>query len=121
MLYELLKIAFPEERRPPLDMEVYRKIRLIGKALLFVFVLSLVLYKFFLPNNYLFLFSWATSTFGFPMYFISVLDMFYLSRGMEVSYGKWDASTLPKFLNLFFGILALLSGVFLPILIKLYL
>lgn len=119
MLEWLLGVWAQGDSLKTLEKKDYRKQRMAGRIFFSLFVVSILLYKTVLPDEYFFLFSWLMSVIGVPLFFVTEMDLFFIRKGWEVSNGRYDVSSFSKFVNLILSAVFFLSGLFLPIVIKL--
>lgn len=119
MLEWLLGVWAQGDSRKTAEPKDYRKQRFAGRIFFSLFVVSILLYKTILPDEYLFLFSWVMSVIGVPLFLVTEMDIFFIRKGWGISRGRYDVSSFSKFMNLILSMVLMLAGLFIPIVIKL--
>lgn len=119
MLEWLLGVWAQGDSLKTLEKKDYRKQRIAGRIFFSLFVVSILLYKTVLPDEYFFLFSWLMSVIGIPLFFVTEMDLFFIRKGWGISRGRYDVSSFSKFMNLILSMVLMLAGLFVPIIIKL--
>lgn len=103
-------------------LEQQLKSRKTGKIFLVIFSLIMISYKIYFPaNDILFGLSILTSFLGISLYCIGTLNIYYIERNMPISQGRRSLDSRAKFIHYILTMIIVITSLFLPILIKVYL